>query len=85
MDEKIIKILSEKLDDSLNQNSNDIEKIMLCFEQADVNSLHTGILVGRLYNSFYYQHRRILKRTPSEDEFNEFVDFIKKRLKLFSK
>ena len=89
MDEKIVKILSEKLDNSLNQNNNDIEKIMSCFEQVDTNSLHIGILLGRLYNSFYYQHRRILKRNPSEDEFNEFVDFInvniKEYLKLFSK
>ena len=85
VDEKIVKILSEKLDYSLNQNDTDIEKIMLCFEQVDSNSLHIGILVGRLYNSFYYQHRRILKRNPSDDEFNEFVDFIKRHLKLFPK
>ena len=85
VDEKIVKILSEKLDYSLNQNDTDIEKIMLCFEQVDSNSLHIGIVVGRLYNSFFYQHRRILKRNPSDDEFNEFVDFIKRHLKLFPK
>ena len=32
-----------------------------------------GIAVGRLYNSFYYQCRRILKRSPTEEEFAEFL------------
>ena len=77
MDEKIVKILSEKLDNSLNQNNNDIEKIMSCFEQVDTNSLHIGILLGRLYNSFYYQSRRILNRSPTDQEFSEFIKLLK--------
>jgi len=76
VDKKIKKILSDKLDESLNERS-DVEKIVECFEKSNSDSLYTGILVGRLYNSFYYQHRRILKRNPSNEEFNEFVDFIK--------
>tara|TARA_B110000014_G_scaffold136205_1_gene94254 strand:+ start:796 stop:1059 length:264 start_codon:yes stop_codon:yes gene_type:complete len=84
MDESIKKILYEKLMSSLNQSS-EIEKLVACFEKADFDSLHTGIILGRLYNSFFYQHRRILKRNPSDEEFNEFIDFIKSNLKLFSK
>ena len=39
-----------------------------------------GIVIGRLFNSFYYQHRRILKRSPNETEFNEFIEFLKNQL-----
>ena len=58
---------------------------MVDFKKYDPNSFHAGIIVGRLYNSFLYQHRRILKRNPTDEEFNEFIDFIKGNLKLFSK
>ena len=83
MDEKIIKILSEKLDESLNENE-DIIELIHCFENIDSDSLHMGIVIGRLYNSFFYQHRRMLKRDPSKDEFTEFIDIIKSNRKLFS-
>ena len=36
-----------------------------------------GIVVGRIYNSFYYQTRRILGREPTDVEFQEFLDMIK--------
>ena len=75
MDEKIIKILSEKLDESLNENE-DIIELIHCFENVDYNSFYTGILIGRLYNSFFYLILRMLKRDPSKDEFTEFIDFI---------
>ncbi len=81
MDEKIVKILSEKLNESLNEN-NDIMKLTLSFTNVDSDSLYMGIVIGRLYNSFFYQHRRILKRDPSNDEFEEFIDFIQSNRKL---
>ena len=84
MDEKIKEILTEKLNHSLNQNE-DIEKLMSCFENVNHNSFYTGILIGRLYNSFFYQYRRILKRNPANEVFTDFIEFIKNNLKLFSK
>ena len=36
-----------------------------------------GIAVGRLYNSFYYQTRRILGRDPTHAEFEEFLGLIR--------
>jgi len=42
-------------------------------------SFEYGVLVGRLYNSFYYQSRRILKRDPTAEEFSEFIDILAKR------
>lgn len=36
-----------------------------------------GVVAGRLYNSFHYQARRILKRDPTDDEFDEFVRIVR--------
>ena len=83
MDEKIKEILTEKLNESLNEND-DIAELIFCLENVDSDSLYIGILIGRLYNSFFYQHRRILKRAPSNVEFREYIDFIKSNRKLFS-
>jgi hypothetical protein len=30
-----------------------------------------------MYNSFYYQSKRILNREPTKEEFEEFLEFIK--------
>jgi len=43
------------------------------------DSFGYGIAIGRLYNSFYYQCRRILKRNPTAKEFLEFLDILNKR------
>ena len=40
------------------------------------DSFAYGIAVGRLYNSFYYQCRRILKRDPTDGEFSEFLQLL---------
>lgn len=39
-----------------------------------------GAAAGRLYNSFHYQCRRILKRDPTDEEFDEFVSIVRGRL-----
>jgi len=79
MDEEIIKILEKKFNDIKTTNPQ-IDLIMNEFQNFDSNSLSSGIMVGRLFNSFYYQHRRILKRTPTEIEFKEFIEFLKSKL-----
>jgi len=82
MDEKIRKIISEKVDDILGKND-EITKIISSMDSLDSESLRYGILIGRLYNSFYYQHRRILSRNPTADEFLEFLEFVKLNQKNF--
>jgi len=69
MDEEIIKILEKK-----------INEIKAKFSNLDSNSFSSGIMVGRLFNSFYYQCRRILKRSPTDSEFKEFLEFVKNKL-----
>ena len=86
MDEKILKILQVKLHEIF-VNNDEIRKIISSIDVntylLDSQSLRLGILIGRLYNSFYYQHRRILDRNPTTDEFLEFLDFIKLNQKNF--
>jgi|TARA_B110000014_G_scaffold204415_1_gene154632 hypothetical protein len=79
MDEEIIKILEKKINE-INRADKQINEIIDEFPNLDSLSFSSGIMVGRLSNSFYYQYRRILKRNPTDSEFNEFVQFLKKKL-----
>ena len=80
------RILHGKLDEIFVKND-EIRKITSSIDvntySLDSQSLWLGILIGRLYNSFYYQHRRVLDRNPTNDEFLEFVDLIKSNQKNF--
>ena len=77
MDERIIKILEKKISETKTEN-NKTKEIVDKFSNFDSISFSSGILIGRLLNSFYYQHRRVLKRNPTDTEFTEFLEFLKK-------
>ena len=79
MDEQIIKILLKKISEIKTEN-NQTKQIIDEFSNLDSTSFSSGIIIGRLFNSFYYQHRRVLKRNPTDNEFNEFIEFLKKEL-----
>ena len=79
MDEKIIKILEKKISEIKTEN-NQTRQIIDEFSNLDSASFSSGIMIGRLFNSFYYQHRRVLKRNPTNNEFNEFIKFLKNEL-----
>ena len=79
MDEEITKILEKKIGEIKNED-NKTKQIIDQFSNFDSISFSSGIMIGRLFNSFYYQHRRILKRSPNDIEFNEFLEFIKSKL-----
>ena len=77
MDEKIQKILEEKIHESTSKQ-NEITLLVKSLEHMEnPNVFGYGIIIGRLYNSFYYQSRRILKRSPTDQEFSEFVELLK--------
>ena len=40
------------------------------------DAFERGVAAGRLYNSFHYQCRRILKRDPTDGEFDEFIGIV---------
>ena len=79
MDEQIIKILVKKISEIKTENDQ-TKRIIDEFSNLDSISFSSGIMIGRLFNSFYYQHRRVLKRNPTDNEFNEFLEFLKKEL-----
>jgi len=76
MDEKIQKVLEEKIRESTSK-INEITSLVNSLGGANPLSFGRGIIIGRLYNSFYYQSRRILKRSPTEQEFSEFIQLLK--------
>jgi hypothetical protein len=77
MDEKIQKVLEEKIHESTNR-INEITSLANSLGKAkNPDVFGRGIIIGRLYNSFYYQSRRILKRNPTEQEFSEFIQLLK--------
>jgi len=78
MDEKIQKVLEEKIHESTSR-INEITLLVNSLGKAkNPDVFGRGIIIGRLYNSFYYQSRRILKRNPTEQEFSEFIQLLKK-------
>ena len=79
MDKQIIKILEKKIDEIKNDDDK-TRQIIDQFSDFDSTSFYSGVMTGRLFNSFYYQHRRILKRSPNNMEFNEFLEFLKNKL-----
>ena len=77
MDEKIQKILEEKIHESINKR-NEITLLVKSLGNRDnPTEFERGIIIGRLYNSFYYQSRRILSRSPTDQEFTEFIQLLK--------
>ena len=74
-------ILLQKIEQKI-QETLDTQKIKLLSQilsVANQESFTLGIAVGRIYNAFYYQSKRILKREPTDYEFEEFLKFLKDR------
>ncbi|MEO9308699.1 MAG: hypothetical protein ABI337_00195 [Nitrososphaera sp.] len=80
MDGRLEQKINEKIQETLS-NINQIQQIAKTLDEkrADSQNFKYGIIIGRLYNSFYYQSRRILKRDPTEREFSEFLEILSKR------
>jgi len=77
VDETLLNKIEEKIKDTIS-NKDDIKQlIQLLSNIDDSKSFVLGIVVGRIYNSFFYQSKRILDREPTKDEFEEFLEFIK--------
>jgi len=83
-------VVNKQLEEKLNQKisevadkSDEILKVAQSLDElnANSNSFGYGIVIGRLYNSFYYQCRRILKRNPTNEEFEEFLKILNKKQK----
>ena len=76
MDEILLNKIEQKIRDSIS-NQNDIKELIKSLSTIDNSqSFALGIIVGRLYNTFFYQSKRILKREPTKQEFEDFLKFI---------
>ena len=78
MDERIQKVLEEKIHEAVERDK-ELTILIGSFEEIgtdEANAFGHGLIIGRLYNSFYYQSRRILKRNPTEQEFSEFIQLL---------
>ena len=79
MDEILLKKIEQKIQDSIS-NKDDIKELIKLLSTIDNSkSFALGIVVGRLYNTFFYQSKRILKRNPTKQEFEDFLKFIEKK------
>jgi hypothetical protein len=77
------KILKNKIEEKMREtiyNKNELKQLVQSLSTIDDSkSFLLGIIVGRVYNSFYYQSKRILNREPTEEEFQEFVKLVKSK------
>jgi hypothetical protein len=78
--------LEEKINKKIEEVTEKSDEIFKIINSLDTLRTHSdsfayGIAIGRLYNSFYYQCRRILKRNPTDEEFSEFLEMLNKRQK----
>jgi len=79
MDEILLKKIDQKIQETIS-NKDEIKQLIKSLSSIDDSkSFALGIAVGRIYNSFYYQSKRILNREPTKDEFEEFLKFIQKK------
>ena len=79
MDEVLLKKIEQKIQDSIS-NKDDIKELIKLLSTIDNSkSFALGIVVGRLYNTFFYQSKRILKRDPTKQEFEDFLKFIENK------
>ena len=79
MDEILLKKIEQKIQDSLTSKDDIKELIKLLSTIDDSKSFALGIVVGRLYNTFFYQSKRILKRDPTKQEFEDFLNYIENK------
>ena len=79
MDETLLKKIEQKIQDSISNKDEIKQLIQLLSSIDDSKSFALGIVVGRIYNTFYYQSKRILNREPTKQEFQEFLEFVKNK------
>jgi len=80
MDDKLREVIEKKIDEVFTK-TDEIKKIIESLDELSTNTdaFSLGIIIGRLYNSFFYQCRRLLQRDPTGQEFSEFLEILKTR------
>ena len=79
MDKILLEKMEQKIQDAIS-NKDETKQLLQLFSNVDNSkSFVLGIVVGRIYNAFYYQSKRILNREPTKQEFEEFLEFVKNK------
>jgi hypothetical protein len=79
MDKILLTKIEQKIHETIS-NKEEIRRLLKSLSNIDDSkSFMLGIVVGRIYNAFYYQTKRILGREPTEHEFTEFLDYVKSK------
>lgn len=76
MEPKVLERLESKIAEASERKS-EIERLVDALGPKNVSPY--SVLAGMLYNSFYYQTRRICSREPTGAEFSEFTEWVEKR------
>jgi hypothetical protein len=79
VDEILLKKIEQKIQDTVSNKDDVKQLIQLLSNIDDSKSFALGVVVGRIYNAFYYQTKRILNREPTKQEFDEFLEFVKNK------
>jgi len=79
MDKILMEKIKQKIQESISNKEEIRQLIQLLSNIDDSKSFALGVIVGRIYNAFYYQTKRILNREPTASEFTEFLEFIKSK------
>ena len=79
MDKVILEKMEQKIQETVSKRDEIRELVRALSVIDDSESFAMGIVTGRVYNSFYYQTKRILNREPSKSEFDEFLEMIRTR------
>ena len=79
MDEILLQKIEQKIQDTISDKDDVLELTKSLSTIDNSKSFTLGIVVGRLYNAFFYQSKRILNREPTKQEFDEFLKFIENK------
>jgi len=80
MDPRVRKAVLSKIDEAV-ASAEEIRRIqdsLKAVPGSQKTDFAFGIAVGRIYNSFHYQTRRIIGRNATEEEFSEFLQILSK-------
>lgn len=75
MDPELKLKVAEKMQETVDRGA-EIRAMAELFSDGATDDFVGGVIAGRLYNSFYYQCRRIENRNPERAETQEFLAMV---------
>lgn len=80
MDARVRKAVSSKIAEAISsaREIRQIQSSLNAIPGTQATDFAFGLAIGRIYNSFHYQTRRILGRNATDEEFAEFLQILSK-------